>query len=170
MKRLCGLLVVLSLIFAGLPLQGQTAAVKTSVEMKVMGVLAVNGGKDKRSSAMIGLTKDGGHVETYYPGQSIGGDSDLKLVRVGNDTIEFLNHGRLEFAPVKHFPDAGWGSNSPSAPSVPAVSADARDDARAAAGRKPRPPRPPKRSSTGGSPADLLPSMPATDGQDPAND
>lgn len=97
------------------------AATRTSLEMKVVGVLAIGDGDDRRSSAIIAM-KGSKDAMAYSPGQVIDGNADLRLVKVRNERIEFMNQGRMEFAPVKQFPDAGWGGNAPVATSSPSPS------------------------------------------------
>lgn len=75
-------------------------AVKTSLDIKVIGVLVVGEGRDPRSSATVigGGSKPipsvyaVGDVESFAP--------NTKLTRVAPDRIEFLNSGRLEYAEV----------------------------------------------------------------------
>jgi hypothetical protein len=95
---------------------------RTSLEMKVVGVLAIGEGDDRRSSAIIGM-KGSKTSMTYSPGQVIDGNADLRLVKVRNERIEFLNQGKMEFAPVRQFPEAGWGGNAPVASSPPPAAA-----------------------------------------------
>jgi type II secretion system (T2SS) protein C len=124
-------------------------AVKTTVEMKVLGVMAIGAGDDRRSSAIISLK---GASRTYSPGQTIADNPDLKLVKVEAERVEFLNQGHLEFAPVKKFPEAGWGGNAPVPSASPRVSSSPSSPAPADSGsdqtnapRQGRPPRAPKR-------------------------
>ncbi len=75
-------------------------AVKTSLDLKVIGVLVVGEGRDSRStSTIVGPGGKGGpavfavgDVESFAP--------NTKLTRVAPDRIEFLNGGRLEYAEV----------------------------------------------------------------------
>lgn len=96
-------------------------AARTALEMKVVGVLAIGEGTDRRSSAIIAM-KGAKSAQTYSPGQAIEGSPDVRLVRVQNERIEFLNQGKLEYANVRRFPEAGWGGNAPVATSAPASS------------------------------------------------
>lgn len=100
------------------PSQQPVKAVKTSLEMKVQGVLAIGEGDDRRSSAIIAIKGKG---RAYSPGQMIDDNPDLKLVKIQDERIEFYNRGQLEFAPVKRFPDAGpsVGGSAPSSYSPP---------------------------------------------------
>ena len=74
-------------------------AVKTTLPIKVMGVLVVGAGTDERSSATI----DGGQnaVDTYAVGTENGFAPGTKLTKVKPDRIEFAHNGRLEYAPVE---------------------------------------------------------------------
>lgn len=121
-------LIPLTLLIGGFAAAQETApspetkptAKKTSLEMKVVGVLAIGEGDDRRSSAIIAM-KGSKTSKTYSPGQAIDGNADLKLVKICNERIEFLNQGRLEFAIVRQFPEAGWGGNSPVSTSSPSA-------------------------------------------------
>lgn len=85
-------------------------AIKTELKMRILGTLVINDGTDSRSSALIAV--GGGASKTYFPGQEIGDGAGLKLVRVGQDRVEFLNQGRLEFATLSR--SMPGGSSSPS--------------------------------------------------------
>ena len=74
-------------------------AVKTSLSIKVVGVMVVGEGKDKRSSATI--SGQGGSADTYAVGDENGFAPGTKLTRVQPDRIEFLHKGRLEFALIE---------------------------------------------------------------------
>ena len=84
---------------------------RTSLEMKVVGVLAIGEGDDRRSSAIIAL-KGSKAAMTYSPGQAIDGNSDLKLVKVRKGMLAVagrvyaidqvtLGEGEEEFPNVK---------------------------------------------------------------------
>ncbi len=81
-------------------------AVKTSLDIKVIGVLVVGDGRDKRSSATISgggggvKSKGGGQMNVYAVGDEESFAPNTKLVLVQPDRIEFTNNGRLEFAEV----------------------------------------------------------------------
>ncbi|HEX5038439.1 MAG TPA: type II secretion system protein N [bacterium] len=125
-------------------------AVKTSLEMKVHGILAIGEGDDRRSSAIIAMKGQG---KTYSPGQIIDDNPDLKLVKIQDDRIEFINKGQLEFAPVKRFPDAGYGGGGGGSSAPPAYSAAAEPKDRDAVAAPARPtfsrPRPIRRPPPG---------------------
>lgn len=73
--------------------------VKTTLNIKVMGVLVVGKGEDPRSSATIaGGTGQGASVDTYAVGDENGFAPSTKLTLVQPDRIEFIHAGRLEFA------------------------------------------------------------------------
>lgn len=73
--------------------------VKTSLSIKVMGVLVVGAGTDPRSSATIsGGSGQGASVDTYAVGDENGFAPNTKLTLVQPDRIEFIHGGRLEFA------------------------------------------------------------------------
>lgn len=87
-------------------------AVKTSLNLKVLGVLVVGDGRDKRSTATIagggGAAKPkdakgggGGSAAVYAVGDEESFAPNTKLTRVQPDRIEFINNGRLEYAEVE---------------------------------------------------------------------
>lgn len=75
-------------------------AVKTSLDVKVIGVLVVGDGRDSRSSATIVGPGGKGSSSVYAVGDVESFASNTKLTRVAPDRIEFLNGGRLEYAEV----------------------------------------------------------------------
>lgn len=86
-------------------------AVKTSLNITVLGVLVVGDGRDRRSTATIvsgssvskgkdGKTSNGGAANVYAVGDEESFAPGTRLTRVGPDRIEFLNNGRLEYAEV----------------------------------------------------------------------
>jgi len=75
-------------------------AVKTSLDVKVMGVLVVGEGRDSRSSATIIGPGGKGSPGVYAVGDVESFAPNTKLTRVAPDRIEFLNSGRLEYAEV----------------------------------------------------------------------
>lgn len=81
-------------------------AVKTSLGIKVVGVLVVGDGRDKRSTATISGgspgkgAKGAGGGAVYAVGDEESFAPNTKLTRVQPDRIEFLNGGRLEYAEV----------------------------------------------------------------------
>ncbi len=73
-------------------------AVKTSLNIKVLAVLVIGEGKDKRSSTTVDAGGSAG-VDVY----GVGDDSKtfspgVKLVQVKPNRIEFVRNGRLEYA------------------------------------------------------------------------
>ncbi|MDO8527615.1 MAG: type II secretion system protein GspC [Deltaproteobacteria bacterium] len=80
-------------------------ATKTSLGIKVMGVMVMGPGTDDRSSAII--SGSGGTVDTYAVGAENGFAPNTKLTKVKPDRIEFVNNGRLEYALVE---EEGGGS------------------------------------------------------------
>ncbi len=72
-------------------------AVKTSLNIKVLGTLVVNGGRDRRSSATVVGGKSR-KPEVFYVGDEDGFEDRTQLVRVKKHRIEFTNKGRLEYA------------------------------------------------------------------------
>lgn len=74
------------------------AAVKTSLGIKVLGVLVIGDGLDSRSTATIDSGKGDtnvcavGDINVFAP--------DTKLTKVAPDRIEFIHTGRLEYAEV----------------------------------------------------------------------
>lgn len=72
-------------------------AVKTGLSIKVMAVLVIGEGKDKRSSATV----DGGSgagIDVYGVGDEKSFASGVRLIQVKPDRIEFVRNGRLEYA------------------------------------------------------------------------
>jgi type II secretion system protein C len=96
--------------------QATGEAVLTSLSVKVMGVLVVGDGTDKRSSATIigpgaapppptrgrrrGRAPAASGAKVYSVGDEESFAPNTKLVLVQPDRIEFLNGGRLEYAEV----------------------------------------------------------------------
>ncbi len=78
-------------------------AVKTSLDIKVLGVLVVGEGTDRRSSATVLGGKDSKGAIVYYVGDDKALGSNAKLIKVAKDRIEFLNGGRLEYAEMEDF-------------------------------------------------------------------
>ena len=74
-------------------------AVKTNLDITVIGVLVVGDGRDKRSSATI-VSGGKGTPEVYAVGDEESFAPNTKLVMVAPDRIEFTNGGRLEYAEV----------------------------------------------------------------------
>lgn len=79
-------------------------AVKTSLSVKVLGIMMIADGKDKRSSASI---ESGGKTDAYGVGEEMIIASNAKLVQIKPGRIEFVNGGRLEYAEL----DMGVGDN-----------------------------------------------------------
>ncbi|MBI4124948.1 MAG: hypothetical protein HY466_03330 [Deltaproteobacteria bacterium] len=77
-------------------------AVKTGLNIQVVGVLMVGEGKDPRSSATVsGGTGRGVSIDTYAVGDENGFAPNTKLVQIKMDRIEFLHNNRLEYAPFE---------------------------------------------------------------------
>jgi general secretion pathway protein C len=79
-------------------------AVKTSLSIKVLGVMMIGDGKDGRSSTSI---ESGGKTDAYGVGQEMAIASNAKLVQIKPERIEFVNGGRLEYAEL----DMGLGES-----------------------------------------------------------
>lgn len=79
-------------------------AVKTSLSIKVLGVMMIGDGKDKRSSTSI---ESGGKTDAYGVGEEMLIASNAKLVQIKPERIEFVNGGRLEYAEL----DMGLGES-----------------------------------------------------------
>lgn len=79
-------------------------AVKTSLSIKVLGVMMIADGKDKRSSTSI---ESGGKTDAYGVGEEMTIASNAKLVQIKPERIEFVNGGRLEYAEL----DMGLGES-----------------------------------------------------------
>jgi len=75
-------------------------AVKTALDIKVLGVLVVGEGKDSRSTATLVGPGGKGAPSVYAVGDVESFAPNTKLTRVAPDRIEFLNNGRLEYAEV----------------------------------------------------------------------
>jgi len=71
-------------------------AVKTGLSIKVMAVLVIGEGKDKRSSTTV--DSGGGNVDVYGVGEEKTFSPGVRLVQVKPDRIEFIRNGRLEYA------------------------------------------------------------------------
>lgn len=78
-------------------------AVKTNLDIKVLGTLVVGEGTDYRSSSVISGGKDSKAVDTYSPGDEKSFAPNVKLKKVMIDRIEFVNGGRLEYAELVDF-------------------------------------------------------------------
>lgn len=77
-------------------------AVKSSLDIKVLGVLAFGDGKDRRSSATIVSGKNG-EGEVYYVGEEKSFAENVRLTKVEKNRIEFINGSRLEYAELEDF-------------------------------------------------------------------
>lgn len=75
-------------------------AVKTSLDVRVMGVLVVGDGRDSRSSATIISGAKGGQPDVFAVGDEESFAPNTKLTHIAPDRIEFINSGRLEYAEV----------------------------------------------------------------------
>ena len=73
-------------------------AVKTSLGIKVLAVLVIGEGKDKRSSTTVESTSGGKGIDVYGVGDEKSFAPGVKLVQVKPNRIEFINNGRLEYA------------------------------------------------------------------------
>jgi type II secretion system protein C len=94
--------------------QATGEAVLTSLSVKVMGVLVVGEGTDRRSTATIlgagaapepargrrGRAPAASGAKVYAVGDEESFAPNTKIVRVQPDRIEFINSGRLEYAEV----------------------------------------------------------------------
>lgn len=72
-------------------------AVKTSLNIKVLGTMVVGKGVDSRSSATVVGSKKR-KADVYFVGGKETFEEGVELVRVKKDRIEFINKGRLEYA------------------------------------------------------------------------
>ncbi|MBI2091867.1 MAG: hypothetical protein HYY43_05290 [Deltaproteobacteria bacterium] len=72
-------------------------AVKTSLSIKVLAVLVIGEGKDKRSSATVDAGGGAG-IDVYGVGEEKSFAADVKLVQVKPNRIEFVRNGKLEYA------------------------------------------------------------------------
>ena len=81
--------------------ESEGPAVKTTLEMKVLGIMAIGEGKDRRSSAVIESSRAKKKVDVYRVGQTIDFANNGRLVKVAKDRIEFMNGNRLEYAEIE---------------------------------------------------------------------
>lgn len=72
-------------------------AVKTSLNIKVLALLVIGEGKDKRSSATIDTGGAGG-IDVYGVGDEKSFSPGTRLIQVKPDRIEFVRSNRLEYA------------------------------------------------------------------------
>ncbi|PIR20010.1 MAG: hypothetical protein COV45_08530 [Deltaproteobacteria bacterium CG11_big_fil_rev_8_21_14_0_20_47_16] len=79
-------------------------ASKTSLGIKVLAIMMIGDGKDSRSSTTVGMNNA---TDAYAVGQEMTVASNVKLVQVKPNRIEFVNGGRLEYAEL----DMGLGDN-----------------------------------------------------------
>ena|SRR3989338_8117859 len=77
-------------------------AIKSSLDIKVLSILMVGEGTDRRSSAVVSGGKSKGG-EPYYPGDAESFAPNVRLMKVAKDRIEFANGGRLEYAELQDF-------------------------------------------------------------------
>lgn len=77
-------------------------AVKTSLDVKVLGTLVMGEGTDRRSSATVsGGEAKGGDV--YFVGEERSFAPSVRLTKVARERIEFVNGARLEYAELEDF-------------------------------------------------------------------
>lgn len=76
-------------------------AIKTALPIKILGVLSVGDGQDRRSSATISGGTGGGTDVYFVEDTEKRFAEGTKLVRVAKDRIEFINGGRLEYAELE---------------------------------------------------------------------
>lgn len=76
-------------------------AVKTGLDIKVLGLLSVGEGTDRRSSVVVSGGKEAKKAETYYPADEKSFAPNVKLIKVLKDRIEFINGPRMEFAELE---------------------------------------------------------------------
>ena len=72
-------------------------AVKTNLDIKLMGTLSIEEGKDRRSSAIIVGGKESKGATTYFVGDEKSFGPNIKITQVLKNHVEFINNGRLEF-------------------------------------------------------------------------
>lgn len=72
-------------------------AVKTGLSIKILAILVIGEGKDKRSSTTVDSGGSGG-VDVYAVGEEKSFSPGVKLVQVKPDRIEFIRSGKLEYA------------------------------------------------------------------------
>lgn len=72
-------------------------ATKTNLDIKLMGTLSIEEGKDRRSSAIIAGGKESRGAMTYFVGDEKSFAPNVKIIQVQKNRVEFINNGRLEF-------------------------------------------------------------------------
>lgn len=72
-------------------------AVKTNLDIKLMGTLVIGSGKDRFSSAIISGGKDTKGAATYFVDDAKSFAPNVKITQVSKNRVEFINNGRLEF-------------------------------------------------------------------------
>lgn len=77
-------------------------AVKSSLDIKVLGTLVIGEGTDRRSSATVTGGKSKG-ATVYYPGEEPALAPNARLTKVMKDRIEFINGSRLEYVELEDF-------------------------------------------------------------------
>lgn len=77
-------------------------AVKSGLDVKLLGTLVIGEGKDRRSSATV-ASKGGKGADVFYPGDEKSFEPGVKLITVARDRIEFIHNGRLEFIEMEDF-------------------------------------------------------------------
>jgi general secretion pathway protein C len=79
------------------PVDTSGSAVKTTLNIKVLGTLVVDGGNDRRSSATVvgGKSRKPG---VFFVGGLETFEEGVELIKVKKYRIEFVNKGRLEYA------------------------------------------------------------------------
>ena len=73
-------------------------AVKTSLNINVLGVVVVGKGVDPRSTATVSTGK--GKAEVYAVGDENGFAPETKLTKISPKRIEFINKSQLEYAEI----------------------------------------------------------------------
>lgn len=79
-------------------------AVKTSLPIKLVSTFSVGSGTDKRSTAtVVGGGSGGGAGEIYTVEDEKQFSPGVKIVKILQDRIEFVNGARLEYAEIERF-------------------------------------------------------------------
>ncbi len=72
-------------------------AVKTGLDIKLMGTLSIGDGKNRFSSAIISGGKEARGAAVYFVDDPKSFAPNVKITQILKDRVEFINNGRLEF-------------------------------------------------------------------------
>ncbi len=75
-------------------------AVKTNLDISLLGTLMIGEGTDRRSSALVAMGKGKG-AKAYFVGGEESFGTNVKLTKVEKGRVEFINGNRLEYAELE---------------------------------------------------------------------